>query len=103
MIGLAGKEGKTILTNASKQLLISSPPAILILHLKRFQVVSFTFKKKRRKVKFPMVFDLTPYCSVKCKVLDYTYYVIEGRFIPYKKSFFDGRFFCLAYIVKVPH
>ncbi|KAL0274865.1 UNVERIFIED_CONTAM: hypothetical protein PYX00_002897 [Menopon gallinae] len=62
-----GKEGKTILTNASKQLLISSPPAILILHLKRFQVVSFTFKKKSREVKFPMVFDLTPYCSVKCK------------------------------------
>lgn len=62
-----GKPGKTVLTNASKQLLISSPPAILILHLKRFQVVRCTFKKKCREVKFPAVFDLAPYCSMKCK------------------------------------
>lgn len=33
-----GKDGKTINTNATKQYLISSPPAVLILHLKRFQV-----------------------------------------------------------------
>lgn len=33
-----GEGGKTVYTNATKQLLISSPPAILILHLKRFQV-----------------------------------------------------------------
>lgn len=33
-----GKGGKTVYTNATKQFLISSPPAVLILHLKRFQV-----------------------------------------------------------------
>lgn len=33
-----GEKGKTIYTNATKQFLISSPPAVLILHLKRFQV-----------------------------------------------------------------
>jgi ubiquitin carboxyl-terminal hydrolase 16/45 len=33
-----GKNGKSVQTNATKQFLISSPPAVLILHLKRFQV-----------------------------------------------------------------
>lgn len=33
-----GENGKTVYTNATKQFLISSPPAVLILHLKRFQV-----------------------------------------------------------------
>ncbi|KAK6628328.1 hypothetical protein RUM43_002140 [Polyplax serrata] len=62
-----GKEGKTVLTNTSKQLLVGSPPAVLILHLKRFQVLRCAFKKKCREVKFPMILDLAPYCSTKCK------------------------------------
>lgn len=33
-----GSEKKTVYTNARKQLLIYNPPAVLILHLKRFQV-----------------------------------------------------------------
>lgn len=33
-----GPDKKTIYTDASKQLLIYNPPAVLILHLKRFQV-----------------------------------------------------------------
>lgn len=33
-----GPEKKTVYTNAVKQLLIYNPPAVLILHLKRFQV-----------------------------------------------------------------
>ena len=33
-----GKEKKTVYANAWKQLLIYNPPAVLILHLKRFQV-----------------------------------------------------------------
>lgn len=41
-----GEGGKTVYTNATKQLLISSPPAILILHLKRFQVRLITFFAK---------------------------------------------------------
>lgn len=35
---LGGPEKKTVYTDASKQLLIYNPPAVLILHLKRFQV-----------------------------------------------------------------
>ncbi|TMW41648.1 hypothetical protein DOY81_013269 [Sarcophaga bullata] len=31
-------KAKTVYTNATKQFLISSPPAVLILHLKRFQL-----------------------------------------------------------------
>lgn len=36
-----GPEKKTVYTNAMKQLLIYNPPAVLILHLKRFQVCLF--------------------------------------------------------------
>lgn len=35
-----GPDKKIIYTDASKQLLIYNPPAVLILHLKRFQVIS---------------------------------------------------------------
>lgn len=36
---------KTVNTDASKQLLIYNPPAVLILHLKRFQVCTKTYCK----------------------------------------------------------
>ncbi|KAJ8894017.1 hypothetical protein PR048_006627 [Dryococelus australis] len=62
-----GKEGKMVYTNATKQLLVSAPPAVLILHLKRFQVLRAIFRKISCHVRFPMVLDLAPICSVKCK------------------------------------
>lgn len=65
-----GKNGKTINTNATKQFLISSPPAVLILHLKRFQVGPRSlFRKMNKHVEFPFVLDLAPYCASKVKTL----------------------------------
>lgn len=65
-----GKGGKTINTNATKQFLISSPPAVLILHLKRFQVgPRCMFRKISKHVSFPLLLDLAPFCASKVKTL----------------------------------
>lgn len=65
-----GKDGKTYNTNATKQFLISSPPATLILHLKRFQVYPrYMFRKLQKTVTFPFVLDLAPFCVSKVKTL----------------------------------
>lgn len=65
-----GKDGKTINTNATKQFLISSPPAVLILHLKRFQVgPRCMFRKMSKHVTFPFILDLAPFCASKVKTL----------------------------------
>lgn len=65
-----GKGGKTINTTATKQFLISSPPAVLILHLKRFQVgPRFMFRKLSKHVTFPFILDLAPFCASKVKTL----------------------------------
>lgn len=61
-------EDKTIYRQSTKQMLISSPPAILILHLKRFQMCYSTTRKMTRDVSFQWVLDIAPYCSVKCQV-----------------------------------
>ncbi|XP_055598388.1 ubiquitin carboxyl-terminal hydrolase 16 [Uranotaenia lowii] len=58
-----GKDGKSVYTNATKQFLISSPPAILIIHLKRFQVGPRGILRKITKaVTFPFVLDIAPFC-----------------------------------------
>ncbi|GBP56446.1 Ubiquitin carboxyl-terminal hydrolase 16 [Eumeta japonica] len=60
-----GKDGKTIYTNATKRFLVSSPPAILILHLKRFQIgPRCMFRKMSKHVDFPTVLDLAPFCAM---------------------------------------
>lgn len=65
-----GKNGKTVYTNATKQFLISSPPAVLILHLKRFQVgARFMFRKIVKTVSFPVLLDIAPFCGSKVKKL----------------------------------
>lgn len=65
-----GKGGKSIQTNATKQLLISSPPAVLILHLKRFQVGGRgMFRKIAKHITFPLVLDIAPFCGSKVKKL----------------------------------
>lgn len=65
-----GKKGKTVYTNATKQFLISSPPAVLILHLKRFQVgIRGMFRKIPKHVSFPLVLDIAPFCASKVKLL----------------------------------
>ncbi|XP_024911099.1 ubiquitin carboxyl-terminal hydrolase 16 isoform X2 [Cynoglossus semilaevis] len=63
----AGTPKKNVYTDALKQMLISSPPPVLTLHLKRFQQHAFSICKVNRHVQFPMILDLAPYCGVKCK------------------------------------
>lgn len=60
-----GKDGKTVYTNATKRFLVSSPPAILILHLKRFQIgPRCLFRKMSKHVDFPTILDLAPFCAM---------------------------------------
>ncbi|XP_062408689.1 ubiquitin carboxyl-terminal hydrolase 16 [Sardina pilchardus] len=65
----SGSEGskKSVYRDALKQMLISSPPPVLTLHLKRFQQVGYSVCKVNRHVQFPQLLDLAPYCSVNCK------------------------------------
>ncbi|XP_074006199.1 ubiquitin carboxyl-terminal hydrolase 45 isoform X3 [Numenius arquata] len=56
-----------VYTNARKQLLISSVPAVLILHLKRFHQAGLSLRKVNRHVDFPLILDLAPFCSASCK------------------------------------
>lgn len=64
-----GPEKKTVYTDASKQLLIYNPPAVLILHLKRFQVYRFRSAKVNKNVKFTTLLDLAPFCSKRSQNL----------------------------------
>lgn len=65
-----GKNGKTINTNATKQFLVSSPPAVMILHLKRFQVgPRYMFRKLSKHVGFPLILDVAPFCATNVKNL----------------------------------
>ncbi|XP_044058335.1 ubiquitin carboxyl-terminal hydrolase 16 [Siniperca chuatsi] len=63
----AGGSKKNIYTDALKQMLISSPPPVLTLHLKRFQQNGYSICKVNRHVQFPLILDLAPFCGVKCK------------------------------------
>ncbi|XP_052433173.1 ubiquitin carboxyl-terminal hydrolase 16-like isoform X1 [Carassius gibelio] len=58
---------KAVYRDALKQMLISDPPAVLTLHLKRFQQVGYSVCKVNRHVQFPQILDLAPFCSVNCK------------------------------------
>ncbi|KAL5010033.1 hypothetical protein ScPMuIL_012338 [Solemya velum] len=76
---------ETVYSSASKQYLIFVPPAVLTLHLKRFEQVGFSSRKVNRHVDFPLLLDLAPYCSSLCqgispgqkKVLYSLYGVVE--------------------------
>ncbi|XP_063537384.1 ubiquitin carboxyl-terminal hydrolase 16/45 isoform X1 [Cydia strobilella] len=61
-----GQEGgKTVYTNATKRFLVASAPAILILHLKRFQLgPRCMFRKMSKHVDFPAILDLAPFCAM---------------------------------------
>ncbi|XP_047449771.1 ubiquitin carboxyl-terminal hydrolase 16 [Mugil cephalus] len=63
----AGGTKKNVYTDALKQMLISSPPPVLTLHLKRFQQNGYSICKVNRHVQFPFILDLAPFCAVKCK------------------------------------
>ncbi|XP_056139472.1 ubiquitin carboxyl-terminal hydrolase 16 isoform X2 [Lampris incognitus] len=58
---------KNVYTDAVKQILVSSPPSVLTLHLKRFQQTGYSICKVNRHVQFPQVLDLAPFCALNCK------------------------------------
>ncbi|XP_065218839.1 ubiquitin carboxyl-terminal hydrolase 16/45 isoform X2 [Planococcus citri] len=60
---------KPVYQPATKQLLINSPPPILILHLKRFQAMYTSLRKVSKPVDFPLILDIAPFCSAKCQNL----------------------------------
>jgi ubiquitin carboxyl-terminal hydrolase 16/45 len=57
------KKKKVVYSNASKQLLLYSPPAVLTVHLKRFEQTFRGLRKVNRHVSFPLVLDLAPFCA----------------------------------------
>lgn len=64
-----GEKGKSVNTNATKQFLVSSLPAVLILHLKRFQLgPRHIFRKLQLYVKFPSILDMGPFCAASPKI-----------------------------------
>ena len=58
-----GEKRDTVYSNASKQLLSYSPPPVLTIHLKRFEVCRFSLRKVNRHVQFGERLDLAPFCS----------------------------------------
>ncbi|KZC11572.1 Ubiquitin carboxyl-terminal hydrolase 45 [Dufourea novaeangliae] len=85
---------KMVCTPSTKQYLISRVPAVLILHLKRFQAQRVDFRKVSRHVSFPILLDLAPICKNHKKAKIYALYgVVEhsgtihgGHYIAYVKS-----------------
>ncbi|XP_037640458.1 ubiquitin carboxyl-terminal hydrolase 45 [Sebastes umbrosus] len=65
----ADKKVEKIYTSARKQILISSLPPVITLHLKRFHQAGMNLRKVNRHVDFPLILDLAPFCSVSCKNL----------------------------------
>ncbi|KAM9851733.1 ubiquitin carboxyl-terminal hydrolase 45 [Aulostomus maculatus] len=70
----ADKKVEKIYTSARKQMLISSLPPVITLHLKRFHQAGMNLRKVNRHVDFPLILDLAPFCSASCKNL-----VAEGH------------------------
>ncbi|XP_040900834.1 ubiquitin carboxyl-terminal hydrolase 45 isoform X2 [Toxotes jaculatrix] len=65
----ADKKTEKIYTSARKQMLISSLPPVITLHLKRFHQAGMNLRKVNRHVDFPLILDLAPFCSASCKNL----------------------------------
>uniref|UniRef100_A0A8C6RJF3 Ubiquitin carboxyl-terminal hydrolase n=1 Tax=Nannospalax galili TaxID=1026970 RepID=A0A8C6RJF3_NANGA len=100
--GSAGKKTE-VYTNARKQLLISSVPVILILHLKRFHQAGLSLRKVNRHVDFPLTLDLAPFCSLTCKNVTVGDKVLYGLYgiVEHSGSMRGGHY--TAYVkVRVP-
>ncbi|XP_015604833.1 ubiquitin carboxyl-terminal hydrolase 16 [Cephus cinctus] len=91
-----GKEDATkiVCTPSTKQYLILRAPAVLILHLKRFQAQRVGFRKVTKTVSFPTVLDLSPVCKDHKKPRLYSLYgIVEhsgtlhgGHYVAYVKA-----------------
>lgn len=96
----ASKEMKTVYTQAKKQYLICELPAVLTVHLKRFQQLGFRLEKVNKHVNFPLELDMSPYTSKMCvnlnnsnKIIYSLYGVVEhsgrlngGHYTAYVKA-----------------
>ncbi|KAL0984660.1 hypothetical protein UPYG_G00144850 [Umbra pygmaea] len=63
------KKAEKVYTSARKQMLISALPPVVTLHLKRFHQAGMNLRKVNRHVDFPLILDLSPFCSASCKNL----------------------------------
>ncbi|XP_055115635.1 ubiquitin carboxyl-terminal hydrolase 45 isoform X5 [Symphalangus syndactylus] len=99
----AEKKVEGVYTNARKQLLISTVPAVLILHLKRFHQAGLSVRKVNRHVDFPLVLDLAPFCSATCKNVSMGDKVLYGLYgiVEHSGSMREGHY--TAYVkVRTP-
>jgi len=62
------KECNVVFSEATKQLLIESPPLVLNLHLKRFLQLGRHLRKNNKHISFPTLLDMRPFCTAKCQV-----------------------------------
>jgi ubiquitin carboxyl-terminal hydrolase 16/45 len=74
------KEMKTVYTQATKQYLICELPAVLTIHLKRFQQHGFRLEKVNKHVNFPLELDMAPYTSKMCTNLNSSNRVIYSLY-----------------------
>ncbi|XP_023136895.2 ubiquitin carboxyl-terminal hydrolase 45 isoform X2 [Amphiprion ocellaris] len=100
----ADKKLEKIYTSARKQMLISSLPPVITLHLKRFHQAGMNLRKVNRHVDFPLVLDLAPFCSASCKNLaagERVLYSLYG-IVEHSGSMRGGHY--TAYVkVRAPH
>lgn len=69
-----------VCTPRTKRYLISQVPAVLILHLKRFQAQRIDFRKVTKHVSFPVLLDLAPISNSHKHSRIYSLYgVVEHR------------------------
>ena len=74
--GIRGKQGviqtstttnsNKVYTNATKQYLVCELPAVLTIHLKRFQQHGWHLEKSNKFVSFPIMLDMAPFTSQMC-------------------------------------
>ena len=62
------KESNVVFSEATKQLLIKTPPLVLNLHLKRFLQSGRHLRKNNRHISFPTLLDMRPFCIPHCQV-----------------------------------
>ncbi|VDP74047.1 unnamed protein product [Echinostoma caproni] len=70
------KSQNQVLTDAIRRDLVLQPPALLTIHLKRFQQIGVHIRKSQKRVIFPLLLDLSPFCSAL--------YLSQSRSVQYR-------------------
>lgn len=102
--GNSDRKVEKIYTSARKQMLISSVPPVVTLHLKRFHQAGMNLRKVNRHVDFPLILDLAPFCSMSCKTPAAGRRVLYGLYglVEHSGSMRGGHY--TAYVkVRAPH